>query len=309
MKITQHPKSFEELLELLVSTPIDFILTTVDASTYVSYTQHLFEANVLTPEMISPSKVIGYTSESHIAYKKSAGNDQGVASRYRYSDHDKNLNIALIVVSLFLVIKNKSPGKFLHYFYELYSVMLKQNLSRSLKDRSTSTRIILYAYLISTLFIVIEFTNLVLEKKVILSPDRVIDSWRDLYKNHHVEIAALEQDTLTQFARASENKMSRDFMSRLTVWQYQDWYNDNILLQLAVNMTTGQTAMVKSRITLKFLLLQMSQLLKSMFWGLDIDSDFLESMHISKEGAWNLPYFIPARMSNKHPYVLNLNKM
>lgn len=131
----------------------------------------------------------------------------------------------------------------------------------------------------------------------------MIDSWEDLYENNHVEIAALEQDTFTQYALDESTAMACDFASRITIWRFEDWYNDNKLLELAVNMSTGQTAMIKSKLTLKFFMLLMSALLDEML----MNYGFLEDMHISKYGAWNLPYFIATTKKMDHPHVTNLN--
>ena len=291
------------MLKILLSTSLDFILTVTDASSFVNYGSKIENYNFFQNKTMSMSKVLGYTSESHIAYRKFRGNDHGIAHYYQFSSNDVLLQLAILTMAIFTIIRTKRY-RLIHYYYSLYSVVLKQSLSRVLRDKATSNRIMMIVWLYACLMIGINFSNNVLEQKVMTLPDKVIDSWQDLFENKHVEIAVIEQDTLVKFATDSENEMARDFKSRLRVWEHDDWCGDDILLQLAINMSTGQTAMIKSKTALKFMLLHMSQILLKKF-----KTNFMKNMHISKHGAWNLPYFIPSNKENHHPYVRHLNEM
>ena len=232
--------------------------------------------------------------------------DELNVTHYRYTSHDRLLYLATMLIVVFTVIRTKCPSKFIRYFFDVNKILFKQNLSRVLNDNVLSNRIIMSAWLFAATSISINFSNYVLEQKVVTVPDKVIDSWQDLHDNPDIEIAAVEQDTLVKFARDMENDMARDFWKRLTRYKYQAWFNDDVLLRLAENMTIGQTAIIKSKITLEFLLLHMSQLIANM--SMDYNS-FLDSIHISEHGAWNLPFFIPSLRGSQHPYFRHLNKM
>ena len=84
LKITEHPDSFEEMWATILSMSLDFVLTATDASTFVSYQDKMAELNRSYVKPAYLSKVIGYRSESHIAYRKLPVSGNSVTTRYRW---------------------------------------------------------------------------------------------------------------------------------------------------------------------------------------------------------------------------------
>lgn len=147
------------MLEILSNQEIDFILTTVDVNTFVGYISELVNLGYEMVKNIGLSKVIGYTSEGHIAYKKQIGVNQGIFESYELSEQDGYLYFAIFIMSIIIVLKTRRITWILNYNFELNSILLKQNLTKTFKSKETCIRIMLGCWMYAAIIIGISFAN------------------------------------------------------------------------------------------------------------------------------------------------------
>ena len=185
---------------------------------------------------------------------------------------------------------------------EICILLVTKSFPRSIKISDTISRLVLGPVLLLFLLTSIYFCNLILDDKTKKIPDKIIDSWDDLALWKNVDIFGLEHRFLSDFVQR-DDEMAKNFAERFKKIPINNWLSKDFCIEMARNISTGNAVLVINKLTLIFTLMRMAKYVK------EEDPDFLDHVHVSKDGSTDLPYFIPSFNDFHHPYHQDLNKM
>ena len=108
-------------------------------------------------------------------------------------------------------------------------------------------------------------------------PNRVIDSWEDLYQRKEVKILASETNALVKFTELENTPMAIDFRQRLEALSpdTSEYFRSDMFEKVC----SGKYAYATNRLVL----------IGNMFMLLNSSEEYLTRLHISREGGGELP--------------------
>ena len=201
-----------------------------------------------------------------------------------------------------MVRNNFNLRKFIKTCLEMCVLILAKSFPTSIKISDHTSRLVLGPVLLLFLLTSIHFCNLILDDKTKKIPDKIIDSWDDLALWKDVSIFGLQNRFMSKFIDQN-NSMARNFKERFNEIPIDNWLSKQFCIDMAKNISTGSAVLVINKLTLIFTLMRMAKYVK------DEDPDFLDHVHVSKDGSTDLPYFIPSFNEFHHPYHQDLNKV
>ena len=277
----------------------DLMAVSADPSMFTKYGEELHWLGINVKE----SRVIDYTDDGRIAFIKYPGNNE-IFHYYQQQSWQFILALFIVVLVLSGLINNRNfrIKIFIETCLDILSLLLAKNFPRSLKNCDHKILFVLGPYLLLILFQSIRFCNWIMDDKMKKINDKVIDSWDDLALVKDVQIVGLQNDFITEFVE-QDNDMARNFKTRFNKIEINRWLTKEFLTEMAMNISTGKAVFIKNRSTLIFLLMNMANYIR------DIDTDFLDHVHVSRHGSTNLPCFIPSFHSSDHPYNQDLDKV
>ena len=293
-------KSFDNLRTALHSGPPHFILRAADPLA-LSFYNSFFKVDSLK---FFASNIIDFQDLSHIAYRIYPGKHD-LFFFFKIFDQDTCLLslFCLFLLTCLLCLKLKTYGKIMIILYYLITMMFSSNIPKSLRNSCLFARFIIGSWLLFSFMQSILFCDSILDYLVKAIPNRRIDSWFDLYSRKEIEINALDVELITKFAYSSQTDMALNLRTRIKTFATQDYSNVTFLTKLIDELSTGRSAYIQNKLTLKFHLMFLQKLSNVIHHKYST-----EDLHISEHGGGQEAYFILIPSSTPHQMRYDFDK-
>ena len=238
----------------LLNEPLHFVLTCVEAAEYDDYNTN-FE--IIGLEM-HPTRFIDERDEDYIASRKYPG----VEETFQYFQSLSIDSLILVIVlstilSILLTAKQKSMETTLNLMFQCLTVFFSGNIPRADNKNDTVHKILIGSWLITAMFISIQYCSFILDGKIKTIPERKIDSWEQLF-DWGLNFTTKENSAIGTFIGKQSNSLDPNLSERINPLSYKDWEID--LNELAVKLSLGEIALVRNRIDLVYTLIRMKRI-------------------------------------------------
>ena len=241
---------------------------------------------------------IDYNEFANIAYLKLPGT-RPVFTFFQCFETSLYLFMGFMTIFVALVMSRTrlTLQNLLCNIWNIFTIFLSKTISKDLDMSVKQSKIIIGAWLIVEFYLTILCASFLLDHMNKPIPNRVIDSWDDLYQRKEVKILASKTNALVKFTELENTPMAMDFHQRLETLEPDT--SEYFRRDMFQKVCSGKYAYATNRLVL----------IGNMFMLLNSSEEYLSKFHISREGGGELPYFLAVHSTFDQGLLKSLDQM